>query len=53
MTRFEVAKEGFGVSSYDLRWYNPIGNVEDNIENGIEDCELVVTRRVYHGYHLY
>lgn len=44
MTAFETAKKGFGTSSHDQTWHVPVGNVDDDPENGIEEGEMKITR---------
>lgn len=44
MMAFERVKRGFGTSTGEQSWRIPLGYVEDDIDNGIEDCELTITR---------
>lgn len=43
MMNFEMAKRGFGTSTYSQSWRIPLGNVDDNPEMGIEDGEIKIT----------
>lgn len=42
MANFESVKRGFGTSEHTQTWTIPLGNVDDDVPNGIEDCELTI-----------
>lgn len=44
MTSFESAKQAHGNSEHGQKWSIPLGNVEDNVANGIKDGDLKLTR---------
>lgn len=44
MASFEAAKRGFGTSEHSQRWLIPLGNVDDDEINGVEDGEIKLTR---------
>ena len=43
MKAFDTAKREFGTTTHTEGWQIPLGHIEDNPENGIEDCELCLT----------
>jgi hypothetical protein len=43
MRAFEVAKTAFGTSAHTECWWIPVGNVEDDPANEIEDGEMKLT----------
>lgn len=43
MTAFDTAKKEFGTTTHTEGWRIPLGSIEDDPENGIEDCELNLT----------
>lgn len=46
MASFEAAKRGFGTSEHNQSWTIPLGNVDDDLPNNVEDGELRLTRYV-------
>ena len=44
MRAFDTAKREFGTKTHTEGWQIPLGYIEDDPENGIEDCELCLTR---------
>lgn len=46
MASFEAAKRGFGTSEHNQTWMIPLGNVDDDLPNKVEDGELKLTRYV-------
>jgi hypothetical protein len=43
MKAFDAAKKGFGTTAHTEAWSVPLGYVEGDPENGIEDCEMRLT----------
>lgn len=43
MMTFEAAKRDFGNHESDQVWRIPLGNVDDNIQNSIENGEWIMT----------
>ena len=44
MKAFDTAKKEFGTTTHAEGWQIPLGYIEDDLEKGIEDCELILTK---------